>query len=94
MGQYGTRADMIVHDDQPFNAESGLAALATTVTPTDGFYVRSHGDVPDIDPGAWRLQGARCRPARAGLSLTTLREAFPEREVTATLQWRATGARV
>ena len=23
MGRYGTRADMIVHEEQPFNAESG-----------------------------------------------------------------------
>ena len=37
--------------EQPFNAESGLAALAETLTATDSFYVRRHGDVPDIDAG-------------------------------------------
>lgn len=86
MGPYGTRADMIIHEDQPFNAESGLSALADPLTPTDGFYVRAHGDVPDIDPSAWRLRVHGAVQRELGLSLTTLREAFPEREVTATLQ--------
>jgi sulfite oxidase len=51
---------MIVHEEQPFNAERGLAASAETLTATNAFYVRGHGDVPDIDPdcmaheGAWR----------------------------------------
>jgi sulfite oxidase len=56
MGRYGARADMIVHEEQPFNAESGLAALAEPLTPTNAFYVRGHGDVPDIDPTAWRMR--------------------------------------
>lgn len=86
MGRYGTRADMIVHQDHPFNAESGLAALAEPLTPTDAFYVRAHGHVPDIDPQAWRLRVTGAVQRELGLSLTTLREALPEREVTATLQ--------
>lgn len=77
---------MIVHEDQPFNAESGLAALAEPVTPTDAFYVRSHGDVPDVDPGARRLRVCGAVERELDLSLATLREAFQEREVTATLQ--------
>ena len=77
---------MVVHEEQPYNAESGVAALGAPLTPTDAFYVRSHGDVPDVDPGRWRLvvQGAVER--ELSLSLATLREAFVEREVTATLQ--------
>src|SRR5690348_12315986 len=86
MGRYGTAAGMIVHEEQPFNAESGLAALAESVTPTNAFYVRSHGDVPDIDPAAWRLRVGGAVERELDLSLTTLREAFREREVTATLQ--------
>lgn len=86
MGRYGTRADMIVHEEQPFNAESGLAALAETLTATDAFYVRAHGDVPDIDPVAWRLKVHGAVEHELELSLATLREAFEEREVTATLQ--------
>jgi sulfite oxidase len=86
MGRYGTRADMIVHEEQPFNAESGRAALAETLTATDAFYVRAHGDVPDIDPVAWRLTVHGAVGRELELSLATLREAFQEREVTATLQ--------
>ncbi len=86
MGRYGTRGDMIVHEEQPFNAESGLAALADTLTATDAFYVRGHGDVPDIDPATWRLRVHGAVGRELGLSLATLREAFQEREVTATLQ--------
>lgn len=86
MGRYGKRADMIVHEQQPFNAETAPLALAETLTSTDAFYVRSHGDVPQIDPGAWRLRVQGAVERELDLSLTTLREAFAEREVAATLQ--------
>ena len=86
MGRYGTRADMIVHEEHPFNAETGPAALAEMLTATDAFYVRAHGDVPDIDPVAWRLKVHGAVERELDLSLATLREAFQEREVTATLQ--------
>jgi sulfite oxidase len=83
----GKRDDLVVHEEEPFNAETGLAALAEgPVTATDAFYVRSHGAVPEIDGAAWhlRVDGLVERPLE--LSLVTLREAFREREVTATLQ--------
>src|SRR4051794_38838668 len=87
MGRYGKRADLIVHEEEPFNAETGLAALAEApLTATDAFYVRGHGAVPEIDPGGWRLRVHGLVERELGLSLRTLREAFREREVTATLQ--------
>jgi sulfite oxidase len=86
MGRYGTRANMIVHTEEPFNAETELAALAETLTATDAFYVRGHGAVPEIDPRAWRLHVHGAVERELDLSLATLREAFREREVTATLQ--------
>src|SRR6266850_5955082 len=87
MARYGKRADLIVHEEEPFNAETGLAALAEgPVTATDAFYVRGHGGVPEIDPAAWRLHVHGVVERELDLSLTTLREAFREREVTATLQ--------
>ena len=85
---------MIVHEEQPFNAESGLAALAETLTATDAFYVRAHGDVPDIDPVAWRLKVHGAVEHELELSLVTLREALEEREVTATLQCAGNRRRV
>jgi sulfite oxidase len=87
VSRYGKRADVIVHELEPYNAETGLAALAEgPVTATDAFYVRGHGAVPEIDPGAWRLRVGGVVERELDLSLATLREAFREREVTATLQ--------
>src|ERR671930_9873 len=87
MGRYAKRSDLIVHQEEPFNAETGLAALAEgPVTATDAFYVRGHGAVPEIDPTVWRLRVHGLVGRTLDLSLATLREAFREREVTATLQ--------
>ena len=53
---YGKRSDLIVHEQEPLNAETPRAALAAgPLTATDAFYVRDHGPVPEIDPAAWRL---------------------------------------
>jgi sulfite oxidase len=78
--------DLVVHEEEPFNAETGLAALAEGLTATDAFYVRGHGAVPEIDPAVWRLHVHGAVERELDLSLATLREAFREREVTATLQ--------
>jgi sulfite oxidase len=85
--RYGKRADLIVHEQEPFNAETGPAALAEgPVTATDAFYVRAHGAVPELDAGEWHLEVDGLVERELELSLATLREAFREREVTATLQ--------
>jgi sulfite oxidase len=87
MGRYGKRADLIVHAEEPFNAETGLAALADgSLTATDAFYVRAHGPVPDLDPAAWRLRVHGLVERELDLSLDALREECRERDVTATLQ--------
>jgi sulfite oxidase len=78
---------MVVHEEEPYNAETPPRALAEgPVTATDAFYVRGHGEVPEIDPGRWRLHVHGLVERELDLSLVTLREAFAEREVTATLQ--------
>jgi sulfite oxidase len=86
MSRYGKRADLIVHEEEPFNAETGAAALAPALTATDAFYVRGHGPVPETDATAWRLRVHGDVERELDLSLVTLREAFRQREVTATLQ--------
>jgi sulfite oxidase len=87
MAGYDKRSDLIVHEAEPFNGETSLAALAEgPLTTTDAFYVRGHGPVPEIDPAAWRLRVAGLVEREPELSLATLREALPERSVTATLQ--------
>jgi sulfite oxidase len=85
--RYGKRADLIVHQREPFNAETGLAALAEgALTATDAFYVRGHGPMPPSGGSTWRLRVHGLVERELELSLSTLREAFPERQVTATLQ--------
>ena len=79
MSRYGKRIDLVVHGDEPFNAETGLAALAEApMTATDAFYVRGHAAVPVIDPAVWRLRVDGAVERELDLSLTTLREAFRE----------------
>jgi sulfite oxidase len=87
VSRYGKRPGLIVHEQEPFNAETGLADLVEgPLTATDAFYVRGHGAVPETDSAAWRLQVHGLVERELDVSLATLREALPEREVTATLQ--------
>jgi sulfite oxidase len=86
MGRFGKRDDLVVHQEAPFNAETSVESLGDSVTETNAFYVRNHGRVPEIDPGAWRLRVEGMVGRTLSLSLATLREAFRERTVTATLQ--------
>ena len=79
------KRDVIVHDTDPFNAETERPALAAgPLTATDAFYVRNHGAVPVAGDWRLRVEGAVERPL--DLSLATLREALPAYDVTATLQ--------
>jgi sulfite oxidase len=72
MGRYGKRADLIVHEQEPFNAETGRAALAEApLTATEAFYVRGHGTVPEVDPAAWRLHVYGLVDRELDLSLPT-----------------------
>ena len=75
----------MVHGDHPLNAETPPRLLRESfVTPADAFYVRCHGDVPEVDPRSYRLEvsGLVGRPLR--LSLEEVR-GLPKTEVTATL---------
>lgn len=84
---WGKRADMLVHEQDPYNAEPPLAALAgEPVTAVDTFYSRNHGPVPDVDAGSWRLRVDGLVDTPLELSLAELQARFPERTVAATLQ--------
>ena len=83
----GKRADMLVHEDGPINAEPPGRALAEDdVTALDAFYVRNHGPVPELDASRWRLSIDGLVANQLELSLQELRERFDAREVMATLQ--------
>lgn len=83
----GKRADMIIHDEQPLNAESPAGALAEgDLTALDAFYVRNHGEIPELDPAAWRLRVDGLVENELELSLDELRGRFEERGLVATLQ--------
>ncbi|RYY16317.1 MAG: sulfite oxidase, partial [Alphaproteobacteria bacterium] len=78
---------LIVHSQHPYNAEPPTAQLrASFVTPVNGFYVRSHGDIPVIEASAHRLRVKGRVTTELGLSMEELRERFPARTVTATMQ--------
>jgi len=85
---HGKRSDMLVHQDEPCNAEPRPGTLAdSAVTPLDAFYVRGHGPVPELDPQTWRLQIGGLTERPLALSLQELRDGrFGERELVATLQ--------
>ncbi|MER6945981.1 sulfite oxidase [Nonomuraea sp. NPDC000554] len=87
MTKWSKRDGMLVHEEEPFNAEPPTWALAEQlITPLDAFYSRNHGQIPQMDAATWRLEvdGLVEWPLR--LSLEELRSRFPEREVIATLQ--------
>ncbi len=85
---YGKRDDLIVYEQEPFNAETSRAALAEgPLTATDAFYVRGHGPVPELDPEAFRLRVGGLVDRELELSMHDLRSGLLEiHEVTATLQ--------
>jgi sulfite oxidase len=85
-GVVAKHADLIVRAGDPFNAGPPPHLLARHwVTPTELFFVRSHGSVPEPDAAAYRLvvRGGAAGPL--SLSLDDLRR-LPRQTVTATLQ--------
>ena len=85
--RWGKRTDLVVHGEDPFNAEPPRAALADEqVTSLDAFYVRNHGPVPEIEPSSWRLRVDGLVKDELELSLEGLRSRFAHYEMAATLQ--------
>lgn len=79
------RPDLTVHTDHPLNAETPPGVLRESfVTPTDAFYVRCHGGVPEVDPGRYRLVVSGLVEKPLELSLEEIRD-FPKSELVATL---------
>ncbi len=60
--------------------------LASYRTAADDFYVRSHGDLPEIDADGYHLRLDGAIPTALELSLESLRSRYAEATVTATMQ--------
>jgi sulfite oxidase len=83
----GKRADMIVHCQEPFNAESPRSALTgDDLTRLDSFYVRNHGPVPDAGDTDWRVRVDGLVQTELELTVAELAARFEPREIVATLQ--------
>ncbi|POX42743.1 sulfite oxidase [Streptomyces sp. Ru73] len=83
---WGKREDMVVHEEEPFNAEPPRAALAgRPLTEVAAFYSRNHGPVPRLDPSSWRLRVDGLVDRELELSLDELRSRFRPRTEVATL---------
>lgn len=77
----------IVHTTSPYNAEPPLELLRENfITPRELFYVRNHGNIPEIDANHFRLRVNGMVERELELSLDTIRNDFPKRTVMATLQ--------
>src|SRR5919112_1609052 len=86
-GMWGKRDDMVVHQEEPFNAEPPPAALAgQSLTPIEAFYSRNHGPFPDLDPASWRLCIDGLIERELVLTLADLQQRFPARSGAATLE--------
>ena len=78
--------DLIVRTVEPFNGGPPPALLAGQwVTPTDLFFVRNHGTVPEPEADTYRLTVRGGTAGPLSLSLADLRR-FPRQMVTATMQ--------
>ena len=83
---WGKRADFVVRNESPFNAEPPLEALAGgAITTLDTFYCRNHGDIPDIPPQQWQLTIGGMVDTPLTLTYEQLTNRFSARSVVATL---------
>ncbi len=78
---------LIVHSEAPFNAEPPPDRLARSfLTDVSGFYVRSHGDIPELDARTHRLVVDGRVDTTLSVSVAELTARFPAHEVEAVLQ--------
>jgi sulfite oxidase len=77
----------LVRQDNPYNGEPPLDLLVRNhLTPIPLFFARNHGDIPHIDPAAFRLAVNGLVQHPLALSLQDLLEKFQTSTLTATLQ--------
>ena len=84
---FASKTNLIVHTQHPYNAEPKLHRLrAAMITAQADFYVRSHGDIPQLDLADHRLRVSGRVATQLNLSVPELRQRFAEHTVTAVMQ--------
>ncbi len=83
----GTAETLVVHSKEPYNAEPKLSRLRASMrTAQADFYVRSHGNIPQIEAARHRLRVKGRVRQELDLGLEDLRQKFPAQTVAAVLQ--------
>ena len=78
---------LITHSEAPLNAEPPLDQLRRSmITAPADFYVRCHGNIPDLGEADHRLRVDGLVRTPLDLSMEHLRTGFPQRQVVAVLQ--------
>ena len=84
---FHSKSDLIVHSETPLNAEPPLHRLrGGLITGQKDFYVRSHGNIPQLDEKTHRLCVTGRVQTPLDLSVRELRDRFPASTVTAVMQ--------
>src|SRR3989442_15725069 len=82
------KSQLIVHQEQPLNAEPpGDLLRQSFLTPQEHFFVRTHGSIPAVDPTSYRLLITGMVQRKRELSLDELRSMSPAHTVAPTFQF-------
>src|SRR5215469_8493573 len=80
-------SDCVFHQQSPPNGGPPLSRLINEfATPVPDFFLRIHGDIPELDSSTYRLTIGGLANRTAQFSLKELAEGFPGKEIIATLQ--------
>ncbi|MCW5875926.1 MAG: molybdopterin-dependent oxidoreductase [Anaerolineales bacterium] len=84
---FGKHPDFIVREMSPFNGGPPLNLLVENqLTPTELFFSRNHGDIPEVDAASYRLEVSGLVEQPLTFSLAELTSRFPSVDAAATLQ--------
>ena len=87
LGFSPSKPDLIVHSAKPLNAEPPLDRLRSGfVTKTADFYIRSHGDVPDLDAETHKVRVTGLVQQPVDLTVADLKALFTPKTVMAVMQ--------
>ena len=87
LGFSQSKPNLIVHSTKPLNAEPPLDRLRSGfVTKTADFYIRSHGNVPDLDAETHKVRVTGKLKQPLDLRVADLKARFTPKTVTAVMQ--------